>query len=219
MNSLVLGLIMMIGFVIAYHTYGKYLGSKIFKLAADNVCPSHALRDDLDFVPTNKHILFGHHFTSIAGLGPIVGPAIAIIWGWVPAALWVFFGSIFFGAVHDFGALIVSLRHQGRSIGDLSADLVNNRVRTLFLLIIFFLLLIVIAVFALIIAILFNMYPQAVIPVWLEVPIALWLGKQVYQKGGDHVKLGIYAVIIMYVTVIIGTYVPIDLKAVMGAKG
>lgn len=219
MNSLVLGLIMMIGFIIAYHTYGKFLGRKIFKLAADNVCPSHELRDDLDFVPTNKHILFGHHFTSIAGLGPIVGPAIAIIWGWVPAVLWVFFGSIFFGAVHDFGALIVSLRHQGRSIGDLSADLINNRVRTLFLLIIFFLLLIVIAVFALIIAILFNMYPQAVIPVWFEIPIALWLGNQVYKKGGDHVKLGIVAVVIMYITVVIGAYVPVDLKAVMGAKG
>ena len=218
MNSLLLAAIMLVGFLVAYHTYGRFLGHKIFKLAADNVCPSHELQDDLDFVPTNRHILFGHHFTSIAGLGPIVGPAVALIWGWVPAAIWVFVGAIFMGAVHDFGALIVSLRYQGRSIGDISGDLISPRVRLLFLLIIFFLLLIVIAVFALVIAILFTMYPQAVIPVWLEVPIAVWLGYQVYKKGASHVSLGILAVILLYVTVVIGAYVPIDLTA-LGLSG
>lgn len=131
MNTLLLAAVMMDGYVIAYYTYGKFLGKKIFKLAADSVCPSHELQDDIDFVPTNKHILFGHHFISIAGLGPIVGPAVAIIWGWVPAVLWVLFGSIFIGAVHDFGALVVSLRHQGRSIGDVSADIINHRIRSL----------------------------------------------------------------------------------------
>mmetsp|Transcript_13460 Transcript_13460/g.6616 ORF Transcript_13460/g.6616 Transcript_13460/m.6616 type:complete len:577 (+) Transcript_13460:1481-3211(+) len=219
MNSLILAVIALVSFVIAYNTYGKFLGQKIFKLVSKNVCPSHFLRDDKDFVPTNKHILFGHHFTSIAGLGPIVGPAVAVIWGWVPAVLWVFFGSIFIGAVHDFGSLVVSLRHQGRSIGDVSADLVNSRVRLLFLLIIFFLLLIVIAVFALIIAILFNMYPQAVIPVWLQIPIAIWLGYMVYKKGASHTTLGIIAVIAMYITVIIGAYLPVDLKELFGLSG
>ena len=200
------------GYFIAYHTYGRFLGKKIFKLAADNVCPSHELADDIDFVPTNKHILFGHHFTSIAGLGPIVGPAVAVIWGWVPAVIWVLFGSIFIGAVHDFGALVVSLRHQGRSIGDLSADIINHRVRTLFLLIIFFLLLLIISVFALVIAILFTMYPQSVIPVWIEVPIAVWLGYMVYKNNGNHVVLSIFAVIVMYLFVVVGAYVPVDLK-------
>ncbi|MBW1713139.1 MAG: carbon starvation protein A [Deltaproteobacteria bacterium] len=220
MNSLLLAILMMVGYFIAYHTYGRFLGRKIFRIATENVCPSEALRDDQDFVPTNKHILFGHHFTSIAGLGPILGPAIAIIWGWVPAVIWVFFGSIFFGAVHDFGTLVVSLRNQGRSIGDVASDIVNKRVRTLFLLIIFFELWIVIAVFALIIAILFTMYPQAVIPVWFEIPLAVWLGYMVYKKGGNHVTLGILAVVVMYITVIIGAYVPIDFKAMgLSAKG
>ncbi|MCF8035972.1 MAG: carbon starvation protein A [Desulfobacteraceae bacterium] len=218
MNSLLLVILMLAGFLVAYHTYGKFLGRKIFKLAADNVCPSHELQDDLDFVPTNKHILFGHHFTSIAGLGPIVGPAIAVIWGWVPAVLWVFIGSIFMGAVHDFGALIISLRNNGRSVGDISGDLVSPRVRILFLLIIFFLLLLVIAVFALIIAILFTMYPQAVIPVWIEIPIAVWLGHMIYKKGASHVTLGIAAVILLYITIVIGTYLPVDLTA-LGISG
>ncbi|MFW6297784.1 MAG: carbon starvation protein A [Desulfosalsimonas sp.] len=213
MSSLILVVLMLAGFVIAYHTYGRFLGGKIFQLAADRVCPSHELRDDLDFVPTNRHVLFGHHFTSIAGLGPILGPAIAVIWGWVPAVLWVFLGSIFMGAVHDFGALIISLRNNGRSIGDISGDLVSPRVRILFLLIIFFLLLIVIAVFALIIAILFNMYPEAVIPVWIEVPIAVWLGYMVYKKGASHVTLGIVAVILLYLFVVVGTFLPVDFTA------
>ncbi|MFQ6042916.1 MAG: carbon starvation protein A [Candidatus Poribacteria bacterium] len=216
MNSLVLALLMMVGYLVAYHTYGKFLARKIFKIDPEAVCPSAELQDDHDFVPTKREILFGHHFTSIAGLGPIVGPAIAIIWGWVPAVIWVFFGSIFFGAVHDFGALVISLRAKGRSIGDLAADIVNKRVRTLFLLIIFFELWIVIAVFALIIAILFTMYPIAVIPIWFEIPIALSLGYLVYERGKDALWLSIIAVILMYVTVVIGAYFPIDFQVLFG---
>ncbi|MCF8086420.1 MAG: carbon starvation protein A [Desulfohalobiaceae bacterium] len=218
MNSLLLAVLMLAGFVVAYHTYGKFLGGKIFRLASDFVCPSTELRDDVDYVPSNRNVLFGHHFTSISGLGPIVGPAVAIIWGWLPAVLWVFLGSIVIGAVHDFGALVVSLRHQGRSIGDISGDLISRRVRVLFLLIIFFLLLIVIAVFALVIAILFTMYPQAVIPVWLEVPLAVWLGHQIYKRGKSHVSLGIVAIILLYLLIVAGTYLPVDLTA-LGLSG
>lgn len=216
MNSLIIAGIMFAGYIIAYNTYGKFLANKIFKIDADAVCPSEELRDNVDFVPTNKHVLFGHHFTSIAGLGPIVGPAIAIIWGWVPAVLWVFLGSIFMGAVHDFGSLVVSLRGKGRSIGDLAADIINPRVRTLFLLIILFELWIVIAVFALIIAILFDMYPQAVLPVWFQIPIAVYLGYLIYKKGINHLSLGIAAIIAMYITIVVGAFVPLEMPAVLG---
>ncbi|MBN2377606.1 MAG: hypothetical protein JXD22_14495, partial [Sedimentisphaerales bacterium] len=181
LNVLVLCGVMMGAYLLAYHTYGRFLARHIFKLDPGAVCPSQAFADKHDFVPTNKHILFGHHFTSIAGLGPIVGPAIAIIWGWLPAVLWVLLGSILMGAVHDFGSLVVSLRHQGRSIGDLTADLINPRVRTLFLVIMFFLLLLVISVFVMIMAKLYMAYPAAVIPVWFEIPIAIVLGLLVYR--------------------------------------
>ncbi|MBW1720364.1 MAG: carbon starvation protein A, partial [Deltaproteobacteria bacterium] len=154
--------------------------------------------------------------TSIAGTGPIVGPAIAIIWGWVPAVIWVIFGSIFMGAVHDFGSMVVSLRNQGRSIGDIASDVINKRVRTLFLIIIFFELWIVVAIFGVVIAVVFNMFPQAVIPVWLEIPIALWLGHMIYKKGFPHLPLSIVAVIMMYITVLIGAYVPIKMPALFG---
>ena len=216
MNSLVLAVLVFIGYIIAYHTYGKFLARKIFKLDPEATCPSEALRDDHDFVPTKKEVLFGHHFTSIAGLGPIVGPAIAVIWGWVPAMLWIFFGSIFVGAVHDFGSMVVSLRAEGRSIGDIAADLVNKRVRTLFLLIIFFELWIVIAVFSLIIALLFTMYPIAVFPVWFELIIAVVVGYLIYKKSRNIWWTSIGAVIVMYITVVIGAYFPIDLAVLFG---
>ena len=216
MNSLVLAVGAGILYLIAYHTYGKFLGSKIFKLNPEAVCPSKEFQDNVDFVPTKKPILFGHHFTSIAGTGPIVGPAVAIIWGWVPAMLWILVGSIFMGAVHDFGAMVVSLRNQGRSIGDLASDIVNKRVRILFLLIIFFELWIVVAIFGVVIGVVFTICPQAVVPVFLEIPIAVWLGYMVYKKGAPHLRLSIIAVAVMYLTVIIGAYVPIKLPAILG---
>jgi len=216
MNSLLLAIICFVAYLVAYYTYGKYLAEKIFKLSPVAKCPSGELRDDVDFVPAKKEVLFGHHFTSIAGTGPIVGPAIAIIWGWVPALIWVVLGSIFMGAVHDFGSLVVSMRAKGRSIGDLVSDLINPRVRQLFLWIIFFELWIVIAIFALIIAILFSLYPQAVFPVWFEIPIAVWLGYMVYTKGKSPFALGIVAVITMYITVIIGAYWPIKMPGMFG---
>jgi len=104
METLIIAIIAGFGFIVAYHTYGKWLGRKIFRLSATAICPSTELRDDVDFVPTPRSIIFGHHFTSIAGTGPIVGPAIAVMWGWLPALLWVIFGAIFIGAVHDFGS-------------------------------------------------------------------------------------------------------------------
>lgn len=211
MNSLILAIGSGVLFTIAYHTYGKFLAKKIFKLEPEAVCPSSSLRDNVDFVPTKKPILFGHHFASIAGTGPIIGPAVAIIWGWVPAIIWILLGSVFIGAVHDFGAMVVSLRNQARSIGDISSDVINTRVRILFLLIIFFLLLIVVAIFGVVIGLVFDLYPQAVIPIFLEIPIAVWLGYMVYKKRASHLPMSIIAVIVMYITVAIGAYYPLDI--------
>ncbi|MDB4572885.1 carbon starvation protein A, partial [Akkermansiaceae bacterium] len=99
MTTIAIALGAFILYLIAYHTYGKWLGQKIFRLDAKAKVPSIELEDGNDYVPTDKGIVFGHHFTSIAGTGPIVGPALAVIWGWVPALLWVIFGSILIGAV------------------------------------------------------------------------------------------------------------------------
>ncbi|HOY64993.1 MAG TPA: carbon starvation CstA family protein, partial [bacterium] len=101
MNSLLVAALAFFGFILAYRFYSRFLSDKIFGLRADAVMPAHKYEDGVDFVPTNTHILLGHHYTSIAGAAPIVGPAIAIFWGWLPAVLWVVFGSIFIGAEDD----------------------------------------------------------------------------------------------------------------------
>jgi carbon starvation protein len=199
-----------------YQLYGKFVGNKIFALSGAAKTPAVEMEDGVDYVPTKKEIIFGHHYTSIAGTGPIVGPAIAIIWGWVPALIWVFVGSIVMGAVHDFGALIISMRNQGKSISEYTAKYVNNRTKFFFFLIVFLELWIVIAIFGLVIAIVFSMYPSSVLPVWLEVPIAIYLGYLIYKKGANVMTWSIIAVIALYVTVVIGAFVPIKMPAIAG---
>ena len=216
MNSLILVVICFIGYLAAYKIYGRFLGRKIFRLDDSTICPSTELYDGTDFVPAKKGVLFGHHFTSIAGLGPIVGPAIAIIWGWVPAVIWIFFGSIFMGAVHDFGVLVLSIRNKGCSIGDIAGDLISNRIRFMFLLIMFIANLMVITVFILIIAILFDMYPSSVLPVWSEVPIAILLGYFIYKKKFNHIILSLLALLLLFVFVIIGAYLPVRMPEIAG---
>lgn len=216
MGALAIMVLAFAGYIIMYQFYGKYIGSKIFALSGEAKTPSQELEDGIDYVPTKKEIIFGHHFTSIAGTGPIVGPAIAIIWGWVPAMLWIFVGSIVMGAVHDFGALIISMRNQGKSISEYTAKYVNNRTKFLFFLIVFLELWIVIAIFGMIIAIIFSMYPQSVLAVWAEVPIAIFLGYLIYKKGQNAMTWSIYAVILMYVCVFLGPYLPFNMPTIAG---
>lgn len=173
MTTLLIALGAMVGYVIAYHTYGRWLARKIFSLNPAASVPSIELNDDRDFVPTDKSVLFGHHFTSIAGTGPIVGPAIAVMWGWLPALVWVLLGSILVGAVHDFGSLVVSMRSQGQTVGDVAGRVLNKRVRVLFLLVLFMALTIVLAIFGLVIASVFKQYPSAIFPCLVQIPIAL----------------------------------------------
>lgn len=204
MEILLIALLAGIGFIVAYHTYGRWLGSKIFRLSADAVCPSKRLEDGIDYVPTRKSVVFGHHFTSIAGTGPIVGPAIAIMWGWVPALLWVVLGSIFIGAVHDFGALVVSLRNNGQTVGDIAGRLLNKRVRLLFLFTLFMALTVVLAIFGLVIAAVFKQYPAAIFPCVVQIPIAVIIGVMLHRKGGELLLPSLLALGVMYITVIFG---------------
>lgn len=200
------------GFIIAYHTYGRWLARKIFGLDADAPVPSQQLRDDVDFVPTRKEVIFGHHFTSIAGTGPIVGPAIAVFWGWLPALIWVMVGSIFIGAVHDFGALVVSLRNRGQTIGEVAGRIIAPRTKFLFLMILFFALSIVLAIFGLVIATIFKIYPESVLPVWISMPIAIFIGVRVYRYGGGLLIPSIVALALIYLSIYVGAYfLPIDL--------
>jgi carbon starvation protein len=217
METLLIAVGAFVGYLIAYHTYGRWLSRKIFELDENAIVPSHELRDDIDFVPTKRQVIFGHHFTSIAGTGPIVGPAIAVFWGWLPALLWVFLGSIFIGAVHDFGALVVSLRNRGQTVGEIAGRLISPRARVLFLAILFMALTVVLAIFGLVIATIFKMYPEAVLPTWISLPIAVIIGIKVHKKGGSILGPSLIALAVIYFCVWLGAYVcPIDIASSLG---
>lgn len=204
MSTLLIAVGAGLAFFVAYHTYGKWLGVKVFRLAADRVTPAHRLRDNRDYVPTKRSIVFGHHFTSIAGTGPIVGPAIAVMWGWLPALLWVLLGSIFIGAVHDFGALVVSLRNNGQTVGDIAGRVLNRRVRLLFLFVLFLALTIILAIFGLVIAAVFRLYPQTIFPVMVQIPLAVAIGLVLHRRGIDLRLPSVIALVLMYVAVVFG---------------
>jgi len=218
MSALLVAVLAFGAFAFAYRFYGGFLSRKLFGVDPERRTPAHELRDGVDFVPTRRAVLFGHHFTSIAGVGPIAGPAIAVIWGWVPALLWVVLGAIFAGGVHDFGALFLSARHRARSVGDVARDVISPTARTLFLLVISFMVLVVLAVFGLVIGLLFTMYPASVLPIWLEGPLAIWMGYMIYERGGKLEVWSLIALGIMYLTIFLGTLLPLRIPPISGSE-
>ena len=217
MNSAILTISCLLFFLAGYKIYSKYLSEKIFELSNEEKTPAHAFKDNIDYVPTNKHILFGHHFTSIAGAAPIIGPCIAVYWGWLPAILWVVLGTVFMGATHDFSALVVSLKEKGKSIADISSTTLNNRIRIMFLIFVMCLTWLVLAVFANAIAGLFTKYSTAVLPVNIEIIIAIIIGYFIHKKNKNAFIPSVIALITLYVFVWIGSNNPINLE-VFGAS-
>ncbi|MEE3235959.1 MAG: carbon starvation CstA family protein, partial [Pseudomonadota bacterium] len=202
------------GMAFGWFVYSKFIAEKIYQLDSDFVTPAHELNDGVDFHPTNKYVLWGHHFTSVAGAAPIVGPAIAVYWGWVPAVLWVTFGTIFFAGVHDFGAIWASARHKGRSIGALSEDVIGSRTRALFMVVIFLVLLMVNAVFGVVIAGAFVSTSTAVFPAWSAIVVALIIG-QLLHSNWNLGMLSVVGVIALYGSILIGSQFPIELPESM----
>ncbi len=172
-------------YFLGYRFYSAYLSERVFALDPDAVTPAHALRDDVDFMPTPRHILFGHHYASITGLSPMLGPAIAVIWGWLPALLWVVIGALAVGCVHDFSALVLSMRARGVSVGAIAEGIIGKRAKTMFHLVIFFGIGLAMGVFVSVIATLFQpeFYPQAVMPSFVLMAIAVAVGFAVYKGG------------------------------------
>ncbi|MEW4562898.1 carbon starvation protein A [Bremerella sp. JC770] len=216
MSTLIVAVLSFVGFIVAYNTYGRWLSHRLFELDDKNEPPSKQLQDDVDFCPTDRQVVFGHHFTSIAGTGPIVGPAIAVFWGWLPAILWVVFGSIFVGAVHDLGALIISLRNRGQTVGEIAGRMINKRAKYLFLIVLAAALMVVLAIFGLVVAVIFAEYPQTVLPVWISMPIAIALGIYARNKNAHLLVPSLVALFIVYASILVGVYyLPIDLSLIL----
>ncbi|MDZ7691722.1 MAG: carbon starvation protein A [Balneolaceae bacterium] len=221
MNGLWLATAALAIFFLGYRFYSKFIAQKIYRLDPNFETPAHTREDGVDFVPTNKWVVLGHHFTSVAGAAPIVGPAIAIYWGWLPAILWIALGTVFAAGVHDFGTLVLSIRNKGRSIGTLAENLIGERGRIMFLFIILILVLMVNAVFAWVISNLFISFPASVVSIFVQIPLAIWIGYYTYQTERNMLIPSIIVLTVMYASAVIATYVPalqIDLVRYFGGE-
>lgn len=211
MNSVLLALIGIVTMILGYILYSRYLARRLYVLDDNRPTPAHTMQDGVDYVPTNKYVLWGHHFTSVAGAAPIVGPAIGVIWGWLPAFLWVTVGTVFFAGMHDMGALWASTRNKGHSIGTLSGHYVGRHGRNLFMVVIFLLLLMVNAAFAVVIGNLLIDAPGAVIPTWGALVVAVLVGQAIYRWKLHLVAVSVIGVVALYGLIIIGDRFPIVL--------
>ena len=219
MSSIVLVLLGFTILFIGYRFYSKFLGRRIFDINEKNhLMPSKEFEDGIDFLPTKKHILFGHHFTSVAGAAPIIGPCVAAYWGWLPALVWILFGTILMGAVHDFGALVMSVKEKGKSIADIASTTISKRARIMFLIFIILLVWLVLAVFAMAVADLFVGIPSSVIPINIEIIIAIIMGYLIYKKKMDILIPSLIALALLYFFVWVGTKAPVDFTEFMPAQ-
>ena len=196
---------------IGYRFYSKFIAEKIYQLDPDFETPAHSMRDDIDYIPTNRVVLWGHHFTAVAGAAPIIGPGIAVIWGWLPAFLWVTIGTMFFAGIHDFGAVWASVRNRAKSVGALTGDVVSPRARNLFMVVVFFLLMMVNAVFGVAIADAFQETPSSVIPAWTAIVVAVAIGVLIYRMHVPILWPTIVGTVILYAVIFLGDAVPISL--------
>jgi len=189
MNSAVIILIAAAIYVGLYFSYGKALQNKVVRADPNRPTPAHKLYDGVDYVPANPVVLYGHHFASIAGAGPIVGPAVAMAWGWLPGLLWVWFGNVFIGAVHDYLALMSSVRYDGKSVQWIAGKLMSKRTSMAFELYVWFSLVLVVAAFGAVISGIFVSTPGAATASWLFMLVAVILGLLLYKWQIDF-KLG-----------------------------
>jgi carbon starvation protein len=204
-------------FALGYRFYSPRVAAAL-QLRADEPVPARTHEDGIDYVPTRRAVLFGHHYASIAGAAPIIGPAIAVLWGWLPAFVWIVVGSVFLGAVHDFAVLVLSMRHGGKSVGRISAQVLSPRARPLLLLVIFFLVTLVIAVFASAIASLFISTPGSVLPVNFQIFVAVLIGWLCYRRKWRLLGPSVVALLALYGMMLLGERVPLSLAPWVGAE-
>ncbi|HRC81077.1 MAG TPA: carbon starvation protein A [Sedimentibacter sp.] len=211
MSSLVLIIASIVLFLVGYVTYGAYL-AKQWGIDPTRKTPAHEVNDGIDYVPTKPAVLLGHHFASIAGAGPINGPIQAAIFGWVPVFLWIVLGSIFVGGVHDYGSLFASVRHKGKSIGEVIHANMGKKGMMLFSIFAWLTLLLVVAAFTNIVASTFASVPAAASSSLMFIVLAILFGFLVYRKGVS-LKIGtIVGVILLFLCVYLGYVFPVQLS-------
>jgi carbon starvation protein len=213
MNSLTVGIISLLALSAGYRFYGR-IAQRLWGIDPQRRTPAIARSDGVDYVPARHWtILFGHHFASIAGAGPILGPVIAaMVWGWLPALIWIVLGSIFLGGIHDFSALMISLRHKGRSIADVAERVLSFKSKMVFAAFIFLSLILVMAVFAAVTAKTLINEPRLVIPTFGLILVAILAGLMMYKYKCSQLIATILGIVLLAGLLILGNYIPISLN-------
>lgn len=215
MSAIILVLIAVVVLLAAYFGYGTWLGKK-WGFDPSRQTPAHTMKDGVDYLPAKAPVLLGHHFSSIAGAGPIVGPIQASIFGWLPVYLWVLIGSVFFGGVHDMGALFLSVRNKGRSLGDSIGRAMGRTGKVLFAVFSWLVLILVVAAFANIVASSFANVDagggSAATSSLIFIALAIIFGLAVYRMGVSLLVGSIVGVILMFVAIWIGTVAPLNMS-------
>jgi len=200
MSSTILIIIGLGVYLIFYHLYGKYLQKSVVGVS-NRETPAKRLYDGVDYVPANKYVLFGHHFASIAGAAPIVGPVIALAWGWLPALLWIWFGNVFIGAVHDYLSLMSSVRYDGHSIQWVAGRVIKKRTSYIFAWFIFFVLILVVAAFGAVLGIIFVKKAAVPTAYFLQIFFAIILGYIMYKLKWNFSISSLIAVIMLVISI------------------
>ena len=213
MTGIYLVIIVFVLFSAAYKIYGNILGKK-FEIDKNRITPAHSMSDGIDYCPAKSPVLLGHHFASIAGAGPIVGPVIAAGFGWVPVYLWILFGTIFIGGVHDFSSIIASIRHQGKSIGFIIQTYIGESGKKLFLLFSWATLVLVIAVFTIIVSDTFTHIPSAGTSSILFMILAILFGISIYRLNFPLWISTIVFVALLFLSIPAGNLYPLKLNPI-----
>ncbi|MCU0345186.1 MAG: carbon starvation protein A [Ignavibacterium sp.] len=212
MNGIELIIIALVMYVAAYKMYGGFI-TKRLEVNNNKETPSHTMYDGVDYVPAKAPVLLGHHFASIAGAGPIVGPVIAAGFGWLPVYLWVVFGAIFIGGVHDYSSIVASVRHQSKSIGYIIQSYIGVNGKKLFLIFAWATLILVIAVFTIIVADTFTHIPSAGTSSILFMILAVLFGIALYRLKVQLWIATLVGVILLFLSIPAGNLFPIQLSA------
>jgi len=209
MNSLV-ALIIGIGVAaLGYFLYAGYIERRIIKADSKRATPATLYMDGVDFIPTSKYVLFGYQFKSIAALGPVLGPIIALQWGWLPALLWIFFGTFFLGWVQDYASAIMGLRKEGQSFGALSYQLISPRARLILLSFLYFYLLLIVAAFGNVVATMMASAPAIPAAIIALMVLGILSGLMIYKGNMDLIIVTILMVVLSIFSVWLGTRFPI----------
>ncbi len=209
MNTAFLIILALIIYFAAYWIYGKKISKNLVKVDDSRKTPAVVLNDNIDYVPTNKWVLFGHHFASIAGAAPIIGPAIALAWGWIPAILWIWFGNVFIGMVHDYLSLMASVRKKGKSIAWIAGELTNRGTGYLFSWFIFLTLILIVAAFGAVMGIIFVKEPAVPTAFILFIVAAIIFGLLTYKAKINFALATVIGLILIILSIWIGLVYPI----------